>query len=145
MRRSRSSKAWILALGGLLGAAAQAQAQEQAQTLPPIVVKADEGASLTAPTVREARTQIEHIPGGAALVEDSAWRDTQTATVKDSLDYTPGVFAQPKWGEDARRSIRGSGWSRYYHMRGIALYQDGVPLNNADGSTDFQWIDPTAY
>ena len=143
VRRSVQSKAWMLMLSGLLGAAAQAQ--EQAQTLAPIMVKAGESFSLTAPSVQEAQAHIEQIPGGAALVKDTAWRDTQAATVKDILDYTPGVFAQPKWGEDARLSIRGSGLSRYYHLRGIALYQDGVPLNNADGSTDFQWIDPTAY
>lgn len=121
------------------------QAHAQTQTLAPIVIKAGEGLSLTAPTTQEAKEQIEQTAGGVALVPDTAWRDTQAATIKDILDYTPGVFAQPKWGEDTRLSIRGSGLSRYYHMRGIGLYQDGVPLNNADGSTDFQWIDPTAY
>ncbi len=120
-------------------------AQAQAATLAPIVIKAPSGSSLTAPSTHEAKHNIQQTPGAVALVPDGAWRDTQATTVKDILDYTPGVFAQPKWGEDARLSIRGSGLSRYYHMRGIALYQDGVPLNNADGSTDFQWIDPTAY
>lgn len=128
---------------GVLGAMGQASAQSQ--TLAPIVVKAKEGLSLTAPTQREAKEQIEQTPGGVELVPDTVWRDTQAATIKDILDYTPGVFVQPKWGEDSRLSIRGSGLSRYYHMRGIALYQDGAPLNNADGSTDFQWVDPTAY
>lgn len=128
---------------GVLGAVPRASAQSQ--TLAPIVVKAQEGTSLTAPTRQEAKTQIQQTPGAVELVPDTVWRDTQAATIKDILDYTPGVFVQPKWGEDSRLSIRGSGLSRYYHMRGIALYQDGAPLNNADGSTDFQWIDPTAY
>jgi len=117
----------------------------QTQTLAPIEVKPQERPSLTVPNTQEAKELIEQTAGGVALVPDDAWRDTQAATIKDVLDYTPGVFAQPKWGEDSRLSIRGSGLSRYYHMRGIALYQDGMPLNNADGSTDFQWIDPTAY
>jgi len=41
-------------------------------------------------------------------------------------------------GKDSRLSIRGSGLSRYYHLRGLPPNQDGVPLNNADGSADFQ-------
>lgn len=126
------------------GLMTQAYAQSS-QALAPIVVKASEGGSLTAPSITEAKTQIEQTPGGVELVPDTVWANTQAATVKDMLDFTPGVFVQPKWGEDSRLSIRGSGLSRYYHMRGIALYQDGVPINNADGSTDFQWIDPTAY
>ncbi len=61
------------------------------------------------------------------------------------LDYVPGVFAQPKWGEDTRLSIRGSGLSRNFHLRGMQLYMDGIPINTADGYGDFQEIDPTAY
>jgi len=128
--------------------AAMAQAQTSAQatnTLAPIQVQTTAESSLTAPSLNQAQERMRQIPGGAALVAESAWRASQAATIKDVLDYTPGVFAQPKWGEDARLSIRGSGLSRYYHTRGIALYQDGVPLNNADGSSDLQWVDPSAY
>lgn len=114
--------------------------------LPPITIDArPEPGSLTVPTAEEARRQIEQTPGSVSIVSDEGWRDTPANTIKDVLDYTPGVFAQPKWGEDTRLSIRGSGLSRNYHMRGIQLYQDGVPFNAADGSTDFQEIDPTAY
>jgi len=131
-----------LAMAGALPLLAAAQT---APTLAPIVVQGAAPASLTVPPTEEARTLIQRTPGGVALVGDTQWRTTQAATLKDILDYTPGVFVQPKWGEDARLSIRGSGLSRYYHLRGINLYQDGVPLNEADGSSDFQWIDPSAY
>ncbi|NGM88965.1 TonB-dependent receptor [Parapusillimonas sp. SGNA-6] len=120
-------------------------AHAQTQTLAPIVVKARGGLSLTVPDTAHAKELIEQTAGGVELVPDTVWRDTKAATIKDMLDYTPGVFAQPKWGEDSRLSIRGSGLSRYYHLRGINLYQDGVPLNSPDGSSDFQRIDPTAY
>ena len=122
-----------------------AVAQSQTPTLAPIQVQGEPNPSLTVPTTAQAREQIQEIPGGVEVVGDPQWRDTQASTIKDILDYTPGVFAQPKWGADTRLSIRGSGLSRYYHLRGINLYQDGVPLTNADGSSDFQWIDPTAY
>lgn len=116
-----------------------------AQDLAPIVVEGEAAGSLTLADTRQARKEIQRTPGGVEVVGDTQWRDTQAATLKDMLGYTPGVLVQPKWGEDSRLSIRGSGLSRYYHLRGVALYQDGVPLNEADGSGDFQWMDPSAY
>src|SRR5262249_19177988 len=44
--------------------------------------------------------------------------------------------------EEARLSIRGSGLQRTFHLRGVKLMQDGVPLNLADGSGDFQAVEP---
>jgi iron complex outermembrane receptor protein len=41
-------------------------------------------------------------------------------------------------------SIRGSGLQRTFHMRGIYLLQDGVPITLADGSGDFQTVEPLA-
>lgn len=114
-------------------------------TLPPVMVTGEKPGSLVAPTAVEARERIERTPGAVEVVPDTVWRDTQATTLKDVLDYTPGLFAQPKWGEDARLSIRGSGLSRNFHLRGIQLLEDGIPVNNADGSGDFQQIDPTAY
>ncbi len=55
------------------------------------------------------------------------------------------MWAQPKWGDDTRLSIRGSGLSRNFHLRGVQLFMDGIPINTADGYGDFQEIDPTAY
>ena len=76
----------------------------------------------------------------------TAYKNSTVAnTIKDMLDYVPGVFAQPKWGDDTRLSIRGSGLSRNFHLRGVQLYMDGIPINTADGYGDFQEIDPTAY
>src|SRR5690606_34352407 len=44
--------------------------------------------------------------------------------------------------EESRLSIRGSGLQRTFHGRGIKLMQDGIPVNLADGSFDFQAIEP---
>lgn len=122
-----------------------ALAQEQAAELPVITITGGQAGSLTVLTPAQAQAQLELIPGGVALVTADQWRDTQATTIKDMLDYVPGVFAQPKWGEDTRLSIRGSGVSRNAHLRGVTLYQDGVPISFADGGGDFQEIDPTAY
>ncbi|MDH4653383.1 Plug domain-containing protein [Pseudomonas sp. JG-B] len=54
------------------------------------------------------------------------------------------AFGQfPRFGaEEARLSIRGSGLQRTFHGRGLLLMQDGAPVNLADGSFDFQTIEP---
>jgi iron complex outermembrane receptor protein len=102
-------------------------------------------ASLTVPTAEQARKEIEHTPGAVEVVRDTQFKNTPAVTIKDIVDYVPGVWAQPKWGDDSRLSIRGSGLSRNFHLRGIQLYMDGIPLNTSDGYGDFQEIDPTAY
>lgn len=106
---------------------------------------ADPG-TLTAPSLTKRREEIEKTPGAVEVIDAEDYkRSTPALTLKDVLDYTPGVFVQPKWGEDARLSIRGSGLSRNFHLRGVQLYMDGVPISTADGYGDFQEIDPSAY
>jgi iron complex outermembrane receptor protein len=97
-------------------------------------------------SAQQALAEINQTPGGVALVPAEAYKNSTVAnTIKDILDYVPGVFAQPKWGDDVRLSIRSSGLSRNFHLRGVQLYMDGIPINTADGYGDFQEIDPTAY
>lgn len=97
-------------------------------------------------TADQARQEIQQTPGGVAVVAAQDYKNNSVAsTIKDVLGYVPGVFAQPKWGEDTRLSIRGSSLSRNFHLRGVQLYIDGIPINTSDGYGDFQEIDPTAY
>ncbi|HXG27342.1 MAG TPA: TonB-dependent receptor [Nevskiales bacterium] len=108
-------------------------------------VTAEGEPSLTVATPAEARRQIEKTAGGVDLVEDREYRDGRVSTLQDALGYSPGVFVQPRFGaEEARLSIRGSGIQRTFHLRGIELLQDGVPLNQADGGSDFQAVEPLA-
>jgi iron complex outermembrane receptor protein len=112
----------------------------------PVASDLARGPALTVLTVQQALRDIQQTPGGVAIVPAEAYRSSTVAnTIKDILDYVPGVFAQPKWGDDTRLSIRGSGLSRNFHLRGVQLYMDGIPINTADGYGDFQEIDPTAY
>lgn len=98
--------------------------------------------SPTAPGVLQAQKEIAKVPGGADVVPAKDFQKSYALTMKDMTATTPGVLAQPRWGEEQRVSIRGSGLSRSFHLRGITLLQDGVPFNFADGSGDFQEIDP---
>jgi iron complex outermembrane receptor protein len=100
--------------------------------------------ALSADNFETAQEKIKKIAGSATLVESKDLQNKFTVTVKDMLDYVPGVIAQERSGQESRLSIRGSGLSRTFHLRGLNLYQDGVPINLADGASDFQDIDPLA-
>lgn len=130
---------------GLTGATATVLAQT---TLPTITVTGSstaQSSSLTVPDTEQATEEIQQIPGAVAVVPDTAFKDGPAQTVKDVLDWVPGIFAQPRYGDDARISIRGSGISRNYGNRGINMYMDGIPINTSDGLVDNFEIDPTAY
>lgn len=118
-------------------------AYAQEKTLPPIIVTANPISSDTLPSIDVARERIRTIPGGANIVDAEQYKEGRVSTLQDALRFSPGVFAAPRFGaEEARLSIRGSGLQRTFHMRGIQLLQDGVPLNLADGSADFQAVEP---
>lgn len=93
----------------------------------------------------QARAEIEHTPGAVEVIPDTAFKNTPVQHIKDILGYVPGVITQTRMGDDARVSIRGSGLSRAYGARGIAVYLDGIPMNTSDGLVDFFEIDPSAY
>jgi iron complex outermembrane receptor protein len=141
-----------LAAALLIATLSTAAAQSNSQSLPEINVDAARQQNQAPPpslavlTAQQAMREIQQTPGAVAVVAAESYRNNSVAsTVKDILDYVPGVFAQPKWGDDTRLSIRGSGLSRNFHLRGVQLYMDGIPINTADGYGDFQEIDPTAY
>lgn len=113
-------------------------------SLPQITVNAPSG-TLTVPGTEAARAAIQQTPGAVEVVPDTEVKSGVARTVKDIVDYTPGVWAQPKFGDDTRFSIRGSGLSRNFHLRSTQLFMDGIPINTSDGYGDFQEIDPTAY
>ncbi len=106
----------------------------------PIIVNAPELAAV--PTPEQADAAIKRTPGGVDVVRATDYLDTHAVTLHDMLAFSPGVFVQDRWGEEVRLSIRGSGIGRGYHLRGVTLLQDGIPINVADGSGDFQEIDP---
>lgn len=99
----------------------------------------------TAPTQQAKREVFAAIPGGASIVDAESYKTGRSSTLQDALGLATGVFVQPRFGaEEARISIRGSGLQRTFHGRGLLLMQDGVPINLADGSFDFQTIEPLA-
>ena len=98
--------------------------------------------SLTAPSVDAQKRQLAAIPGSVSLIDAASFQDRYTNNLPDILKDTPGILAQTRYGQEIRLSVRGSGLGRTFHLRGIELMQDGIPLNFADGSGDFYGVDP---
>lgn len=140
----------LLASSSGLFTPALAQAPEGATTLSEISVAGSGGApnpaeragSLTVPSVAAQRAAVNSTVGSVAFVDAASFRNRYANTVRDVLKDVPGVFVQERYGQEMRLSVRGSGIARGFHVRGIELLQDGIPLNLADGSGDFYQIDP---
>ncbi|MEQ9152169.1 MAG: TonB-dependent receptor [Parvibaculum sp.] len=98
--------------------------------------------TLTVPGVGEAQEELSRMPGAVTLVPAEDYEDTYAHNFEDVMDFTPGVYARKRFGAEVRLSVRGSGLSRSFHMRGLEILQDGVPYNLADGAADFQEVDP---
>jgi iron complex outermembrane receptor protein len=93
----------------------------------------------------EAEARVRATPGGADVVNYQDYADKTVVSLRDTLAFSPGVYTQPRFGQEVRISIRGSGLSRGFHMRGLTLLQDGVPINLADDNGDFQELEPIFF
>jgi len=122
-----------------------AQQSNPTSTLPTLVISAEKE-SLTVPSLEARRERLQATtPGAVSVIDAEDYKRGRASTLKDALDFAPGVFIQPRFGaEESRLSIRGSGIQRTFHGRGIKLMQDGSPLNLADGGFDMQAIEPLA-
>lgn len=124
----------LCALACSLSAPALAEEAEQSR----IIVTAS-------PVVAEAATKVVRTPGGMDVVPAEDFEHKLAVSLRDALSFSPGVYTQPRFGQEVRISIRGSGLSRGYHMRGLTLLQDGIPINMADDNGDFQEFDPQVF
>lgn len=112
--------------------AAPAWAQSHAEIPSVLTVPAP---SLTAPGNEQARLGAWLSTGNNSVIPASDFQDRAGATtLRDVLEFVHGVFAQPKWGEGSRLSIRGSGVARGFRPRGMRLTQDGIPRRDRQGS-----------
>lgn len=92
-----------------------------------------------------AEAQAKATPGGTDVVTYKDYADKSLVSLRDTLGFSPGVYTQPRFGQEVRISIRGSGLSRGFHMRGLTLLQDGIPINLADDNGDFQELEPIFF
>ncbi|GGZ24802.1 TonB-dependent receptor family protein [Asticcacaulis endophyticus] len=117
----------------LMGSSALAQT-------PTVVIEVNRSSANPIDTLRQ---KTDDVAGATEFLSAADWADRRAITLKDMVDFTPGIVAQARNGaESMRLSVRGSGLTRTFQGRGILLLQDGVPINTADGSFEFNTIDP---
>lgn len=134
-----SLSALSLSLGLALPAIAQEDAGEDK-------VRIEETIIVTTTALRsKAEQQVAKTAGGADVVNHEEYADRFLVSMRDTLAFSPGVYTQPRYGQEVRISIRGSGISRGFHMRGLMLLQDGAPINLADDNGDFQELEPIFF
>jgi iron complex outermembrane receptor protein len=129
----------------IIGAGLAPSVFAESVQLNPTTVQAAPSSDPTAPSQAEVRADFAKIPGGASVIDSATYKTGRSSTPQDTLGLATGVFVQPRFGaEESRLSIRGSGLNRTFHGRGLLLMQDGMPINLADGSFDFQTLEPLA-
>ncbi|HYI41570.1 MAG TPA: TonB-dependent receptor [Allosphingosinicella sp.] len=105
----------------------------------------EEDIVVTGERIEQAGKEVEERPGGADLVTAEEYDERVAVSLREALAFSPGVYSQPRYGQEVRLSIRGSGISRGFHQRGLTLLQDGIPINLADDNGDFQELDPLIF
>lgn len=97
-------------------------------------------------TRREAA--LANVPAAVSVVAQEAIQDKQRGNnLEESLKRVPGVLLRDQLGGSSRVtvSIRGAGATVADGARGVRLFVDGIPKNNAGGSAqDFINIDLSA-
>ncbi len=120
-----------------------ALAQTTLASLPAVTISAEDGSGAPlAPSLQAERARLERVPGGTNLVTPQ--QEARLATLRDALDYQPGIVIQDFFGatDQPRLNIRGSGIQSNPLNRGVLLLQDGLPLNEADGSFIIGLLEP---
>lgn len=135
----RGSAVSLSALGLALGAILPAHAEEDGVRIEDTIIVTSSA------SVSEAEARVARTPGGADIVSYDEYADRYLVSLRDTLAFSPGVYTQPRYGQEVRISIRGSGLSRGFHMRGLTLLQDGAPINLADDNGDFQELEPIFF
>src|SRR5690606_27635806 len=141
VRHAHTPLALALALALTAAGPIPALAQE-VTSLTPITVSGDAQATPLNPGVQAERARLDGVAGGTNLIEPQ--KETRLVTLKDALDYQPGLVVQEFFGglDQPRLNIRGSGIQSNPVNRGVLLMQDGLPLNEADGSFVIGFLEP---
>ncbi len=115
-----------LAVGFVVAPAARAQqASDEPAALGPVTVTATRHAE-----------RIFDVPASVDSIDAAAIRDGQPqVNLSESLVRVPGIFAanRQNYAQDLQVSSRGFGARAAFGVRGVRLYQDGIPVTMPDG------------
>jgi iron complex outermembrane receptor protein len=108
---------------------------QEIPVLPAVEVIAGEYAGAVMSTVETERAAQNLASGGVNLIEPQEIEGNRY-TLRDLLDHQPGIVLLDFFGgaDQPILSIRGSGIQSHPQSRGVLLLENGLPLNDADGS-----------
>jgi iron complex outermembrane recepter protein len=121
---SRSSSVRRIAWAALL-ASAPATAQDAVETLGSVVVTATRSAA-----------RAFDLPASVDIIDARTLHEGQPqVNLSETLGRVPGVFAanRQNYAQDLQISSRGFGARATFGVRGVRLYQDGIPVTMPDG------------
>ncbi|MGR9088520.1 MAG: TonB-dependent receptor family protein [Gammaproteobacteria bacterium] len=135
----KAQKFFVLAL--ITAAGSQSVLADEAEQLPTMEVV--ESSELTTPSIEAARAELARVPGATTLIDAEDFNERVVTNIADVLQLLPGVFAQSRFGgSETRLSIRGSGITQTFGIRGVRFLRDGLPVTNASGFTNPELIEP---
>jgi iron complex outermembrane recepter protein len=98
-------------------------------------------------TATRIKQKISDAPYAITLLRpDFISKGQQRLSLKESLDFVPGVFTMnaENYAQDIRISIRGFGARSAFGIRGIKILVDGVPESTPDGQGQTDNLDINA-
>lgn len=112
------------------------------ESVPTVEIKGQANRASLTPSVAAEQARLARIAGGTNLIEPQ--KGLRLLTLGDVLGYQPGLVVQEFFGgtDQPRLNIRGSGIQSNPVNRGVLLMQDGLPLNEADGSFIISLLEP---
>ncbi len=132
----------VLTAFSVPASAQQEQDSSRIQTLDTVKVS-DKAAESLPPSIAAERKRLERTPGGVNLALPQL-EIGKRYTLRDALDYQPGIVLQDFFGgaDQPVLNIRGSGIQSQPLSRGVMLLENGLPLNEADGSFVIGMLEP---
>ena len=113
---------------------------DQVEKLDETIIQGGYGDGIS--NVELSKKRVSDLTGGSSVIDSEDWRGS-IVRPEDIFQGDPGVYARSSGtGNDTRLSVRGSGIQRRRGSRGLTIFLDGAPLNDADGSFYTRAIDP---
>jgi iron complex outermembrane recepter protein len=119
----------------VLRAAALLCAGALAPLLPAAAAGSGELGTITVTATRVAANSF-NVPAAVSSVPAEALRDDALGVnISDDLAFVPGLLARNRnnYAQDQQISIRGIGANSTFGIRGVRIYQDGIPATGPDG------------
>lgn len=112
----------------LWGAAALPGAQARAAETPPLTDVVVTATRIATPSF-DIPASISTVPAGELQ------QDALGVNLSDDIGFVPGLLARDRnnYAQDQQVSIRGIGANSTFGIRGVRVYQDGIPATGADG------------